>query len=461
MKKLILFLALLAVASVRIAMFFRPSPLDTMSVTSEAVIVTATAHCVRCHTKKTPGVVATWRHSNHAKAGVGCFECHGAKEGEPDARKHFGKFVSSIVSPTDCGRCHETETQQFLASHHAKGGEVLGSLDNFLGEVVEGAGASVSGCQQCHGSKVTVQKDGTLHPATWPNFGIGRMNPDGSSGSCAACHSRHDFSVAQARTPETCGRCHLGPDHPQMEVYTESKHNIAYRSHLDAMNMDKSSWVVGVDYSAAPVCATCHVSATPNQPRTHDIGNRLSWNIRAKVSFKTKEWEAKRKGMQEVCTNCHNPNYVKSFYTQYDAGVDLYNTKFAKPAQLIMKRLKEAKKADGKTPLVDATPFNEKIEWTYFFLWHHEGRRARNGLAMMGPDYVQWHGFYEIADRFYMELVPEAEHLLPFATDGKNPDITKDILGRKEHRWFRNPLSPEERKNMKTFNNRRYGTMPQ
>ena len=123
--------------------------------------------------------------------------------------------------------------------------------------------------------------------------------------------------------------------------------------------------------------------------------------------------------------------------------------------------LKEAKKADGKTPLIDATPFNEKIEWTYFFLWHHEGRRARNGLAMMGPDYVQWHGFYEIADRFYMELVPEAEHLLPFATDGKNPDITKDILGRKEHRWFRNPLSAEERKNMKTFNDRRYGTMPQ
>jgi len=40
--------------------------------------------------------------------------------------------------------------------------------------------------------------------------------------------------------------------------------------------------------------------------------------------------------MQEVCTNCHNPNYVKNFYTQYDAGVDLYNTKFAKPAQLIM-----------------------------------------------------------------------------------------------------------------------------
>jgi hypothetical protein len=28
---------------------------------------------------------------------------------------------------------------------------------------------------------------------------------------------------------------------------------------------------------------------------------------------------------------------------------------------------------------------------------HHEGRRARHGAAMMGADYTQWHGFYEVA----------------------------------------------------------------
>jgi len=26
-------------------------------------------------------------------------------------------------------------------------------------------------------------------------------------------------------------------------------------------------------------------------------------------------------------------------------------------------------------------------------MWHHEGRRARMGTAMMGPDYAWWHGF--------------------------------------------------------------------
>ena len=308
---------------------------------SDAIVSSKSQRCVTCHTKKTPAIVGQWRDGTHARSGVGCAECHTAVKGEKDAQEHFGAYVSPLVTPKDCGACHEVETEQFLASHHAKGGEVLGSLDNYLGEVVEGFGANVSGCQQCHGSFVKADADGKLSADTWPNFGIGRVNPDGSSGACSACHSRHDFSIAQVRAPETCGKCHMGPDHPQKEVYEESKHAIAYRSHLDKMNMDRSQWVVGVDYSAAPVCATCHVSATPNQARTHDIGGRLSWNLRAPVSKPTENSDRKRKSMQEVCMNCHNESYVKNFYQQVDAGVHLYNEKFAKPAGDIMTTLRD------------------------------------------------------------------------------------------------------------------------
>ncbi len=398
--------------------------------TSDSVVSSDSKRCLECHTKKTPGIVSSWNGSGHSEAGVGCAECHLADEGDVDGFEHFDAFVATIVSPTDCAECHALETDQFINSHHAKAGEVLGSLDNFLGEVVEGPSASVSGCQQCHGSYVKVADDGKLTADTWPNFGIGRVNPDGSTGSCAACHSRHDFSLAQARSPETCGRCHLGPDHPQMEIYEESKHNIAYRSHLDEMNMDSSSWVLGRDYTAAPTCATCHVSATVNQGKTHDIGNRLSWNIRAPVSFKTEDSDAKRKAMQEVCMTCHSPEYVENFYQQYDAGINLYNEKFAIPTREIVEELTEA-------GLLDDIPFNEHMDWIWFYLWHHEGRRARNGIAMMGPDYVQWHGFYDIAERFYMEMIPEAEHLLPGVSD--------EILSRPEHKWFTTPLTPEER----------------
>ena len=39
--------------------------------------------------------------------------------------------------------------------------------------------------------------------------------------------------------------------------------------------------------------------------------------------------------------------------------------------------------------------------WVEFYeLWHHEGRRARMGAAMMAPDYSWWHGFYECKKRF-------------------------------------------------------------
>ena len=67
---------------------------------------------------------------------------------------------------------------------------------------------------------------------------------------------------------------------------------------------------------------------------------------------------------------------------------------------------------------------------------------------MMGPDYVQWHGFYEIAERFYMEMVPQAEHLIP--------GITEEILARPEHKWFKGNLSPAERKGIKEYYQRRY-----
>jgi hypothetical protein len=121
----------------------------------------------------------------------------------------------------------------------------IGSLDNVLGEIVEGRLAAVNGCWQCHGSTVTVLKnpDGTvrreasgaplLDPSTWPNTGIGRVNLDGTLGTCTACHSRHVFSKAMARQPEVCGKCHLGPDHPQAEIYDESKHGIAHRTQME------------------------------------------------------------------------------------------------------------------------------------------------------------------------------------------------------------------------------------
>jgi hypothetical protein len=54
--------------------------------------------------------------------------------------------------------------------------------------------------------------------------------------------------------------------------------------------------------------------------------------------------------------------------------------------------------------------FDEEIEWQFYEFWHHEGRRARMGAAMMAPDYAWWHGFYELKHR-YLHIERMAEEL--------------------------------------------------
>jgi ribosomal protein L31 len=396
--------------------------------------------CLECHSGSTPGIVEQWRVSAHSKKGVDCYSCHRANERDPATFDHYGQKIAVIVTPNYCGRCHAGEVKQFEQSHHAAAANFIGSLDNMLGEIVEGGPAANNGCRQCHGSEVKYTGEGKFDPATWPNSGIGRINPDGSRGSCAACHGRHSFSSAVARMPENCGKCHMGPDHPQIEIYNESKHGIQYRAHIPQMNLEAKSWVVGKDYSAAPTCATCHMSATSNQPVTHDVGERISFTLRPVVSIKLENWERRRLNMIDVCSNCHATGWVDNFYKQYEGSVELYNEKFGKPAKAIMDKLYAEKKL---TP----TPFDEQIEWTYYELWHHAGRRARMGTAMMGADYTQWHGFFEVAKIFYTEFVPEAERLLP--------GVTADVMKSDYHKWTAG-LSKEQIQQQIEFYKQRY-----
>ena len=187
--------------------------------------------------------------------------------------------------------------------------------------MVNGMASVDTGCKQCHGGKVALEaNDGSLitvddlkpdengkptnleivsqikkastgrpilAASSWPNTGIGRLNLDGSRGSCSACHSRHDFSPRRARQPENCGKCHLGPDHPQKEIFQESKHGVAFRDLHDHMNLNAKDWVLGVDYTQAPTCATCHMSGHSRNGGkvTHDPSERISWTNRPPVGL--------------------------------------------------------------------------------------------------------------------------------------------------------------------------------
>lgn len=443
--------------------------------------------CISCHMTQSPGLYWQWNDSQHGQRGVNCLDCHQAEATDKDGFMHHGQRVSIIVTPKDCAKCHQTEFEQMDGSHHAKGGEILASLDNLLGEVVGGPAAVNAGCRQCHGAVVEIGADGKPLPTTWPNTGIGRINPDGSKGSCSACHARHHFSKAQARTPDTCGKCHVGPDHPQQEVYNESKHGIIFHSGLFEMNLRSDKWVAGVDYSAAPTCASCHMSAAPGEGKTHNVGERISWTLRPPISTRINlvkledgnefdvpegeslpqvgdkargskvvevlSWEQRRARMKKVCQACHTSSIVEGHYDQFDKLVELYNDKFARPIAAVMKQLEDH-------GYITKTPFDEPIEWTWWEIWHHEGRRARHGASMSGPDYTWWHGLYEVAKHTYFQWIPQLKEVVQ-AKDG-NEEFADQMLAEyfrpiEGHAWYFEGMSKDMLERVRRGFEARYG----
>ncbi|MBW2731999.1 MAG: hypothetical protein JRH20_06365 [Deltaproteobacteria bacterium] len=390
--------------------------------------------CMTCHKEKHPGIYRQWYVSEHAKHNVTCLDCHQAQAGDKDGFKHYGAQIATLVTPKDCGRCHKKEFEQVNSSYHAKAGKILESKDAYLAHAAGGQPVAIAGCESCHGTKVVIdpKSPNKLARKSWPNSGIGRINPDGSNGSCTACHARHQFDKAQARRPEACAKCHLGPDHPQKEIYDESKHGNAFYSHVAEMNLKSDRWVAGQDYFAAPTCATCHMSATRKQKITHDVGQRISWTLRPPVSKMKADYVRKRNNMKETCSACHSKYTVDGHYYQYDGVVQLYNNKFAKPAGEIMALLKK------KGLLKNKAGFGNKVEWTYWEIWHHEGRRARHGASMMGPDYTWWHGIYEVAQHFYFKFLPEVRKY----KDAEVNALVEKHLNSPMHSWLKRP-TPE------------------
>jgi hypothetical protein len=217
---------------------------------------------------------------------------------------------------------------------------------------------------------------------------IGKPAADGSVGQCQKCHIRHQYSLEQARKPETCNHCHIGPDHPQYEIYVESPHGIAYATMGDDWHWDAEAGTLTTEDFPAATCAICHMSGFGNQPTTHDVGDRLTWFLFAPVSTRRPDWESNLAAMQGVCIECHNENFISTFYTDADLATERVN-EWVLESREIIAPLQEA-------GLLTTAPFDEPIDFTFFNLWHHWGRTAKFGTWMQGPDYAQWHGAYEV-----------------------------------------------------------------
>jgi hypothetical protein len=296
-----------------------------------------------------------------------------------------------------------------------------------------------TGCFHCHGSIVKVE-NGKFDSSIWPNVGVGRINPDGSKGSCSSCHTRHKFSLSEARKPEACGQCHLGPDHPQVEIFDESKHGAIYHAEGDSWNWNAApgTWTPGVDYRA-PTCSVCHMSAVNGVAATHDVTERLAWETQAPLTVRPSDfkpwpaktdWRKERQKMETICLACHSEGWTKGHFARLDAAVANYNDNYFKPMKKLIDDLYEKKLLDKSKNL------DEKLEIDMYELWHHEGRRARFGAAMMAPDYAWWHGFYELKKRC-MVIEEQVEELLKsgkpakvFKVKSSGGDTTKPDFGK-------------------------------
>jgi hypothetical protein len=341
--------------------------------------------------------------SKHAQKGVTCLDCHQVQPGQT-ATNHNGFVINTGITPANCKTCHAAIYDQFVRSRHAAPSwvAVMGNQD-FSPEMIdqmeklhpgsmkrpphpltklEGDSSTKSGCITCHA--------------------IGKPNADGSIGNCTLCHTRHTSSVEVARLPSTCGQCHLGPDHSQIEIYTQSKHGIMFEAQKQLLNLNAPSDSLSTKDMFIPTCATCHMSGLNGSGVTHDPSERLSYNLFAEVTTPRPDADRARARMKNICLQCHTPPLVDRVYQEGDAVVKATNEKV-----LAAKAIMDSLNADG---LLSTNPFTQKIQFTYFDLWHYYGRTAKHAAFMGGADFVQWHGNYPILEHM-VELKEEAAQL--------------------------------------------------
>ena len=448
----------------------------------------ATAECLECHGTLAPGMFSSWQKSRHAstspeeglkkpeiqrrisakkvpeklgKNTVGCAECHTLNpDKHSDTFEHNGYQVHIVVTPEDCATCHPVEVKQYGQNlmSHAYGN----LLNNFLYQdllrtingvqFLEGGQTRIKpmspetnaeSCLSCHGTRVEVkgfdERDTEMGAmefpvlSGWPNEGVGRINPDGSKGSCSSCHTWHRFSIEMARKPHTCSQCHKGPDVPIYKVYQVSKHGNIYSAMAKTWNFEEVPWTVGKDFTA-PTCAACHVSLVVKEEgevvaeRTHQMNNRLPWRIfgliyahahpkspdtsviknKAGLPLPTElngdpaseylidnqDQQNRREVLQQVCRACHTQQWVEGHWIRFENTINTTNEMTLTATKLMLQGW-DAGVAKGLSQ--DSSIFDEAMEKKWVEQWLFFANSTRMSSAMLGTDY----GVYDNG-RWYM-----------------------------------------------------------
>jgi len=218
--------------------------------------------CMNCHQEVTPGLFQSWVESKHAKNGVNCITCHIDHQAATEQK--------AMVFPDKCGECHKEQLEEFQEGRHSIAFERMRIQGEYLGIPQEIRAAF---CERCH----MVEK------------------------KCNSCHTSHRFSLVEARDPDACSTCHLGPDHPHKEMYETSLHGTIYNL---TQNPDR-----------APRCVTCHMPEGSHNSSfgiaRGPAGTRSPVVDLKEVPISKEEQERRREEMLGVCTGCHSRRFAQ------------------------------------------------------------------------------------------------------------------------------------------------------
>jgi hypothetical protein len=364
--------------------------------------------CVDCHNRANPNIIADWKQSRHSKVGVGCETCHG--------EQHGGK--ATIPTPETCGGCHPDRVEQYKKGKHAAAWVAMNAMPTIHWQPMALIGG-MKGCGGCHkiGTKTpqeiaALRKEGSL-------FGIA---------SCDGCHTRHTFSVQEARQPQACQTCHMGFDHPQWEMYSSSKHGVRY---------GLKQLKIQTETSAAPTCQTCHM-----QQGNHEV--RAAWGFlavrlpmpddkqwaadratilqalgvldpdgkptarlgavkAADVARLTQPaWQQERDAMLKTCSQCHALNFARQQLADGDQMIRNADRLMAEAIRIVAALYKDGVLSQPKGyayAFPDLLTFHDAptvIEQKLFVMFLEHRMRTFQGTFHASPDYALWYGWSEM-----------------------------------------------------------------
>ncbi|NIL99414.1 MAG: cytochrome C [Acidobacteria bacterium] len=369
--------------------------------------------CVRCHRLVSSALVTDWELSAHADVDVGCVDCHG-----PDHRGSGDTALVRTITAATCAECHGERFEQFSRGKHAAAWAAYKAMPT-THALPRALGPGMKGCAGCH--KIGLKGLDEIEA----------LKDEGSlfgHASCDACHTRHTFSVTEARQPQACQTCHMGFDHPQWEMWSASKHGVRYLLKQNGTLPESTP---------APTCQDCHMIDGDHEVRTgwgflavrlplpedeqwkadqvtilqalgvlDPEGNptaRLDVVKAADVARLTREdFDRERKKIVRVCSDCHSKHFAIAELAKGDDMIREADHLLAEAIRIIAGLYEDgllAREEGYAHAFPDLLTFHDAptpIEQRLFEMHLKHRMRAFQGTFHANPDYALWRGWSEL-----------------------------------------------------------------